>query len=169
MTQSSPTGSQILQAVGCAEAGRYLSRHPKAAANPSLRPSHKTRRMGHPLHNRLPTTASSKKSASRTMKSLTFRSATELRAKANSGKRMNAAALGKLPVIFCVEDNGYAISVPVEVQTAGRRHLAPGLGIPRLSFRRSRRHRLHCQLRALSDAAAHTAATASGRRSCTRT
>ena len=32
---------------------------------------------------------------------------------------MNAAALSKLPVIFCVQDNGYAISVPVEVQTAG--------------------------------------------------
>src|SRR5258708_27049522 len=32
---------------------------------------------------------------------------------------MNAAAIGKLPLIFCVEDNCYAISVPVEAQTAG--------------------------------------------------
>ena len=32
---------------------------------------------------------------------------------------LNTASNLKLPVIFCVEDNGYAISVPVEVGTAG--------------------------------------------------
>ena len=117
VTQSSPTGSQILQGVGCAEAGRYLAKHPKAAevpADPLLANS---------ARNGAPTTSIDY----RQFKNVKFQGDELTYISLGDGtssegefwEAMNAAALGKLPVIFCVEDNGYAISVPVEVQTAG--------------------------------------------------
>jgi 2-oxoisovalerate dehydrogenase E1 component len=104
VTQSSPTGSQILQAIGCAEAGRYLARHPQAAEIPA-----------------------DGAADYRQFKNVSFQNDEVTYVSLGDGtssegefwEAMNAAALGKLPVIFCVEDNGYAISVPVEVQTAG--------------------------------------------------
>jgi 2-oxoisovalerate dehydrogenase E1 component len=47
---------------------------------------------------------------------------------------MNTAANLKLPVIFLVEDNGYAISVPVEVQTPGSSISRCLSGIPGLQI-----------------------------------
>ena len=109
VTQSSPTGSQILQAVGCAEAGRYFANHPRAAEIPGA----PTSGNGSPDY--------------RQFKDVTFHGDEIAYVSLGDGttsegefwKAMNAAALNKLPVIFVVQDNGYAISVPVEVQTAG--------------------------------------------------
>lgn len=101
VTQSSPTGTQFLQAVGCAEAGRYFGRHPEAA----------------------------KKSAGdyRQFKDVSFQGDEVVYVSAGDGttsegefwEAMNTASIRKLPVLFLIEDNEYAISVPVEAQTAG--------------------------------------------------
>ncbi len=123
VTQSSPTGSQILQAVGCAEAGRYLARHPKSAEIPSSPLLAKDARNGAPGSDFLPGSHADY----RQFKNVSFQGDEVTYVSLGDGtssegefwEAMNAAALGKLPVIFCVEDNGYAISVPVEVQTAG--------------------------------------------------
>ena len=53
---------------------------------------------------------------------------------------MNAACLENLPLVFLIEDNGYAISVPVEKQTRGRQRVAAGGGLPESEARRSGRH-----------------------------
>jgi len=106
VTQSSPTGSQILQAVGCAEAGRYFSQHPKSAEIPKITGESRDYRQ---------------------FKDVSFHGDEVAYVSLGDGtssegefwEAMNAAALSRLPVIFCVQDNGYAISVPVEVQTAG--------------------------------------------------
>ncbi|HVI09594.1 MAG TPA: thiamine pyrophosphate-dependent dehydrogenase E1 component subunit alpha, partial [Candidatus Binatia bacterium] len=104
VTQSSPTGSQILQAVGCAEAGRYFTRHPKAAELPTDAALDYRRFKEVDFHGDEITYVSLGDGTS---------------SEGEFWEAMNAAALSKAPVIFCVQDNGYAISVPVEVQTAG--------------------------------------------------
>lgn len=78
---SSPTGTQFVQAVGCAEAERRL--------NPG----------GDNLT--LVTTGDGATSEGEFWESL------------------NAACLERLPLLYLVQDNGYAISVPTEFQTAG--------------------------------------------------
>ncbi|MGO9088540.1 MAG: thiamine pyrophosphate-dependent enzyme [Terriglobales bacterium] len=117
VTQSSPTGSQILQAVGCAEGGRYFARRPKAAELPVSPLLAREARSG------APNTVVDY----RQFKNVTFQPDEISYVSLGDGttsegefwEAMNAVSLEKLPVIFCVEDNGYAISVPVEVQTAG--------------------------------------------------
>jgi 2-oxoisovalerate dehydrogenase E1 component len=101
VTQSSPTGTQFLQSVGCAEAGRYFTRHPEAAQK--------------------------QQGDYRQFKDVIFHGDEVVYCSAGDGttsegefwEAMNTACNEKLPVMFVVEDNGYAISVPIEVQTAG--------------------------------------------------
>ncbi len=95
VTSSSPTGTQFLQAVGCAEAGRYLD-----AASDSIT---------------LVTTGDGATSEGEFWEAL------------------NAASLNRLPLLFLVEDNGYAISVPIECQTAGGNIAALVKNFPDLS------------------------------------
>lgn len=77
---SSPTGTHYGQAVGCAEANRYLG------------------------HEGVVTLVSSGEGAT---------------SEGEFWEAMNAACLTHAPVLFLVQDNGFAISVPVERQTAG--------------------------------------------------
>ncbi len=101
VTQSSPTGTQYLQAVGCAEAGRYFAGHPGSAVKAS--------------------------DDYREFKDVVFHGDEVVYVSGGEGstsegefwEAMNTASCRKLPLLFLIEDNEYAISVPVEVQTPG--------------------------------------------------
>jgi 2-oxoisovalerate dehydrogenase E1 component len=101
VTQSSATGTQILHAVGCAEAGRYFAQHPNAArkADGDYRQFKDVQFQGDEI----------------TYVSLGDGTTSE----GEFWEALNTASNRRLPVLFCVEDNEYAISVPVEVQTSG--------------------------------------------------
>src|ERR1700757_1437003 len=116
VTQSSPTGTQILQAVGCAEAGVYLRNHPNATEKGS--------------------------GDYRQFKDVSFRGDEITYVSLGDGttsegefwEALNTAANKKLPIVFVVEDNEYAISVPVEVQTAGGNVSRLVSGFPNFHF-----------------------------------
>ncbi len=101
VTQSSPTGTQYLQAVGCAEAGRYFATHAGAAVKAA--------------------------GDYREFKDVVFHGDEVVYVSGGEGstsegefwEAMNTASTRKLPLLFLIEDNEYAISVPVEIQTAG--------------------------------------------------
>jgi 2-oxoisovalerate dehydrogenase E1 component len=92
VSQSSPTGTQCLQAIGCAEAGRFYEQ----------------------------ITAIEGREERYHQDEVVYVSIGEgTTSEGEFWESLNSACLGKLPVVFVIEDNGYAISVPVEVQTAG--------------------------------------------------
>ena len=101
VSPSSSTATQCLHAVGCAEAGRYFSRHPEAAAK----------------HD----------GDYREFKDVTFHGDEVVYVSIGEGstsqgefwESLNTASNAKLPVLYLVEDNGYAISTPVEANTPG--------------------------------------------------
>jgi 2-oxoisovalerate dehydrogenase E1 component len=101
VTGSSATASQCLHAIGCAEAGRFFTKHPEAAAK--------------------------HEGDYREFKDVTFHGDEVVYVGIGEGstsqgefwESLNTASNGKLPVLYVVEDNEYAISTPVEANTPG--------------------------------------------------
>jgi 2-oxoisovalerate dehydrogenase E1 component len=107
VSPSSSTATQCLQAVGCAEASLYLTQHPAAAETPRQVPdAPPDYRQFHPVdfHGDEVVYVSIGEGAT---------------SQGEFWESISIASNLKLPVLFVVEDNGYAISVPVEVNTPG--------------------------------------------------
>jgi 2-oxoisovalerate dehydrogenase E1 component len=100
VTRSSPTGTQFLQAIGAAECSAYFEKFPKAFDQARKPPAGSA---------------------------VAFHSDEIIYVSAGDGttsegefyESLNTASTKRLPVLYLIEDNGYAISVPVEVQTPG--------------------------------------------------
>jgi 2-oxoisovalerate dehydrogenase E1 component len=100
VSKSSCTGTQFVQAVGAAEATLYYQNHPKALAQA------RKAALGQYVHHH--------------DSEIVYVSAGEgATSQGEFWESLNAACAKKLPLLYLIEDNGYAISVPVEVQTAG--------------------------------------------------
>ena len=108
VSQSSPTGTQFLQAVGAAEAlVKYQALAP-------LHPELKARAHGDEV--------------------VLVTAGDGTTSEGEFWEAMNSACTLKLPVLFLIEDNGYAISVPVDVQTAGGNVAQLVRGFPNLHW-----------------------------------
>ncbi len=100
VTKSSCTGTQFVQAVGAAEATLYYEGRPKALAQAKKAPLGKYVRHE---SNEIVYVSGGDGATS----------------EGEFWESLNAACAKELPLLYLIEDNGYAISVPVEVQTAG--------------------------------------------------
>jgi 2-oxoisovalerate dehydrogenase E1 component len=94
VSQSSPTGTQFVQAVGCAEAERMIDPASRAVVYVS--------------------------------------GGDGAVSEGEFWESLNAASLRRAPVLFLITDNEYAISVPVETQTAGGSISRAAAGFPGL-------------------------------------
>jgi 2-oxoisovalerate dehydrogenase E1 component len=100
VSKSSCTGTQFVQAVGAAEAALYYGHHPKALAQAQKAP------LGESLNH--------------DPEEIVYVSSGDgATSEGEFWESLNAACAKKLPLFYLIEDNGYAISVPIEVQTAG--------------------------------------------------
>src|SRR5579862_10048710 len=100
VSKSSCTGTQFVQAAGAAEATLYYERHPKALLQAQKAP------LGEMLDHH--------------PEEIVYVSSGEgATSEGEFWESLNATCAKKLPLFYLIEDNGFAISVPVEVQTAG--------------------------------------------------